>query len=86
MGALSVRGIDEELAKRIKQQAAEERKSINQYVLDLLKRESSLAPSPKFTAVHHDLDHLFGAWKAEDAEAIDAAISEGRKIDPELWK
>jgi hypothetical protein len=36
--------------------------------------------------LHHDLDHLAGTWSAEEAAAFDAALTEQRRIDPELWK
>ena len=48
--------------------------------LDEMKKEK------KFTAVYHDLDHLFGTWSDKELEKIQGKINSERNIDPELWK
>ena len=86
MGSISLRGIDEELAASLKLQAAEAGKSINQFVLDVLRQEAGLTKKKSFTATHHDLDRLFGQWSNAEFHSIQDKIDTERCIDSELWK
>ena len=86
MHTITVRGIDEALAARIKQEAANKGLSINQVVVETLRREFGLEKKKRFSARHSDLDHLFGRWSAEEFERIQGAIDQARCIDEELWK
>jgi len=86
MGSISLRGIDEELAASLKQQAAEADKSINQFVLDMLRQQAGLSKKKLYTATHHDLDRLFGQWSDDEFHSIQDKIDTERRIDSELWK
>ena len=67
MGSLSIRGLDDELAEQLKQLASTE-KSVNQFVIEILKQHLDITKSKKFTQCFHDLDPFFGRW---DNEVID---------------
>ncbi len=86
MRSISIRGVDNDLARRLKEQADEAGKSINQFVLDMMRQESGLAKKKRFTATHHDLDQLFGQWSDDEFNSIQQKINSERQIDEELWK
>lgn len=85
MKTITVRGIDPDLAARLKQVASEQSKSINQIALETLKKGLGLEPQEKLSKVYHDLDHLFGSWTEEEFTAIEDKINRERKVDEELW-
>ena len=86
MKNISLRGLDQELAGRLQQTAKSEGKSVNQLVLETLRRHFGLDRTKRFTRVYHDLDALFGTWSDEDYETIQGRIDADRRIDAELWK
>ena len=86
MKNISLRGLDEELAGRLQQTAKSEGKSVNQLVLETLRRRFGLDRDKRFTRVYHDLDALFGVWSDVEYEAIQGQIDADRRIDAELWK
>ena len=86
MKAITVRGIDDELAQKLKDMAEQEGKSVNQHILEALKKNCGLEKEIKFTRVYRDMDHLFGKWSPEDFKRIQGKIDAERKIDPELWQ
>ena len=86
MGSLSIQGVDEQLTALLKQQAAKARTSVNQFILDTLKKHVGFEKEKKITEEYDDLDHLFGSWSEEEFSEIQGAISSERRIDPELWQ
>ncbi len=86
MKTITVRGVDSDLAKRLKQVASEEAKSVNQFVLEMLRQSVGMKKQKKFTRIYNDLDHLFGAWTEAEFKAINDKIMDKRKIDEELWR
>jgi hypothetical protein len=86
MKSISIQGIDEQLSMLLKQQAATARKSVNQFILDTLRKQLGLEKEKKINAEHDDLDNLFGAWTEEEFGSIQGKISSERKIDTELWQ
>lgn len=86
MKSITLRGLDEVLAKKLKREAEQQGKSLNQLILDTLKERLGLKKLRKFSAVHHDMDHLFGKWSEEEFQQIQGKINSERKIDKELWR
>lgn len=86
MGSISIRSVDEQLATRLKQQARVSKKSVNQLVLEILKRHVGLEKEKRFTKEYDDLDTLFGQWSEDDFRQIQGKIDNERRIDEELWK
>ena len=60
--SITLRGLDEPLAETLKQEAKGEGKSLNQFILDILKERMGLQKGKRFTAVHHDMDHFPKRW------------------------
>jgi hypothetical protein len=48
----------------------QEGKSVNQHILETLKKSCGLEKEKKFTQSYQDMDHLFGKWSAEDFKRI----------------
>ena len=86
MKTITVRGLDEIIAKNLKLMAGRNGKSVNQFVLDTLKERLGLKKEKKYTVVHNDMDHLFGIWSENEFKRIQGNIDSERKIDKELWK
>ncbi|MCP4340962.1 MAG: toxin-antitoxin system HicB family antitoxin [Desulfobulbaceae bacterium] len=86
MGSISIRGVDEKLAALLKKKASSENKSVNQFVLDTLKKELGLKKEKRFTQEWHDLDSLFGKWSQEEFFQIQEKITSERQIDEEIWR
>lgn len=86
MKTITVRGLDEIIAKNLKRMAEQNGKSVNQFVLDTLKERLGLKKEKKYTVIHHDMDHLFGIWSENEFKRIQGNIDSERKIDKELWK
>lgn len=86
MKTITVRGVDDALDEKLKQMARENGVSINQLVIDTLRRQMGLIKEKKFTVVHDDLDDLFGRWSEEEFDAIQGKISSERVIDREIWR
>lgn len=76
----TIRNISPQLDKELRKKISESGKSLNEAVLDTLKRGVGLTDQP---IVHHDLDPLIGTWK-EDPE-FEEAIRQQDQIDPRLW-
>ena len=73
----TVRGVPWRVDQALRQQAEEQRKSLNQVVLEALERQAGrfLAVEPEYS----DLDELAGSW-VEDPE-FDAALAAQDLID-----
>ncbi|MDQ1333752.1 MAG: hypothetical protein QG552_702 [Thermodesulfobacteriota bacterium] len=86
MKAVTIRGIEPELADKLKSAAAEQGKSINQLTLELIKERLGLKKGKRYSREYDDLDHLFGRWNEAEFREIQAKIDQERHIDPELWE
>ncbi len=86
MKSMTIRGLNDSLAEKLKQTAKQEGKSVNQLVIETLRKKFNMEKEKKFTKIHHDLDHLFGKWSQEEFEFIQDKIDSIRQIDEELWK
>ena len=85
MKTITVRGVNSVLSEKMRQAAKREGKSVNQVVIDIIRQYFGMMKEKKFTAVYHDLDHIFGRWSQEEFDRIQGKIDTERKIDKELW-
>jgi hypothetical protein len=86
MKAITIRGVEPEVAAKLKSTATQKGKSINQLTLDLIKESLGFKKEKKYSRVYDDLDDLFGRWSDDEYKEIQAKISGERQIDQELWK
>jgi hypothetical protein len=85
MGTMTLRGLDEEEAERLRQEASRQGISLNSLLLRLVREGAGLVRRP-WRRSHHDLDQLAGTWTDDEAAAFMAAIEDTARIDPEMWK
>lgn len=85
MKAVTIRGVDQDLAEKLKATAKQQGKSVNQLTIELIRSSLGLAKEKKFSREYDDLDDLFGRWTEEEFKSIDGKTVRERKIDPELW-
>ena len=86
MKSISIRGLDDQLAFRLKQDAEAAKKSVNQFVLETLKKQVGLDKEKQYTNVYDDLDTLFGRWSKDEFDGIQGKIDAERCIEQEIWK
>jgi hypothetical protein len=86
MKTITVRGIDPNVAEKLKKTAAKENKSLNQLLLDLIEIHVGAKKEKKFTREYDDLDSLFGSWSQQEFQSIQEKIDQERTIDMDLWK
>jgi len=86
MKTITIRGIDDQIATLLKEKAHQEQKSMNQLLLETIRKSLGLTHKKRFTMEYHDLDHLFGQWNEEEFIRIESVIDRERKIDEELWR
>ncbi len=86
MKTISIRGLDDQLAEKLKQRAQKEAKSVNQFVIDSIKKSLGGEKTKRFTVEYDDMDDLFGKWTQQEFETIQGKIDADRKIDQELWR
>lgn len=84
MGSITIRGLDNEISEKIKEKARSENKSMNQWVLDILRQNTGL-DKKKIMNEYHDLDHLMGTWSEKEYNEFKQNTSEFSKVDSKLW-
>ena len=76
MGHLSLRGIDQELARRIRELALREHVSLNKAALLLMRRGAGLLdPAPSDAPVGDALDAFIGRWSITDEKRLLESIA-----------
>jgi hypothetical protein len=85
MKTITIRGIDPGLDQVIKSRAKQNSLSINQWILQALRKVTGMGKEPVFTK-HHDLDALAGGWSKEEAKAFQKNTQIFEKIDEGVWK
>ena len=79
---LTVRGLDADLTDSIRRLARQERISLNQAALRLLRRGAGLADDQgSVDTVGSSLDHFIGSWPPEQADEMDRALEDFEGID-----
>jgi plasmid stability protein len=77
----TIRNIPEALDNAIRERAKQEGKSLNDVVVQALRRAMGFS---KDAVKHRDLSDLAGTWK-EDPQ-FDQAIADQHAIDESIWK
>ncbi len=86
MKAITIRGVEPEVAEKLKIMAEKKGKSINQIVLDFIKKNLGLEKEKTHSRQYNDLDGLLGAWSDVEFTEIHDKTNHSRQIDQELWK
>ncbi len=85
MKSITVRGIEPEVARKLKQMAIDKHSSINQLILNAIHIDLGMEKEKKYTKTYDDLDDLFGKWSQAEFDHINKTINQNRAIDAELW-
>jgi plasmid stability protein len=85
MKTITIRGIDPQLDKALRQKAIKENESTNKTVLKILRKSLGLDRKTIFKK-YSDLDHLAGTWDKTDAQEFEENTQMFNKIDPEIWE
>jgi hypothetical protein len=85
MKAVTIRGVDADVAEKLKAYAKTQGKSINQEILDIIKTGVGLKKDKTYSREYDDLDGLFGRWSEDEFNDISARIDQERQIDPAIW-
>jgi len=89
MNQLTLRGFDDELARRIRALAEREEISLNQAAVRLLRvgaRLTAGGDQPEGGRVGNSLDRWIGTWTEADAQALERATRDFEQIDESLWR
>lgn len=85
MKSITIRRIDTDLDRAIKSRAKQNNLSVNQWVLETLKKVTGMVKEPVFKK-HTDLDALAGGWSREEAETFRKNTQLFERIDEEVWR
>lgn len=86
MKAITIRGVEPDVAKKLKITASEQNKSVNQLVIEFIKKNLGIEKEKKYSREYTDLDGLFGTWDNDEYTAIQNKTNHERQIDQELWQ
>ena len=85
MKTITIRGLDAETGRVIKARAQQDNLSVNQWMLQALKKVAGTGKEARFKK-YHDLDHLAGTWSKKEAKEFNKVMRVFERIDEELWK
>ena len=85
MTTMSIRGLDDQVLARLKDQAARQGSSLNSLVLSLLQG-SDQAPTSRPLQKFDDLDALAGTWSPDDAALFIGNTAAFAEVDAPLWR
>ena len=85
MGAMTLRGVDDRMAKALKEKAKKDGNSVNATLIKIL-RESLGMEKKKRNIVYDDLDHLAGTWTNKDYREFSKKIADFGMVDKKMWK
>jgi hypothetical protein len=86
MNQLSVRGLDKELERRLREVARERNTSLNKAAILLLRKGAGLDEADRHkNMVGDSLDHLIGRWTAEEEKEFLQSIEAFEQIDEMSW-
>lgn len=86
MTPITVRGIPDEIEKKLRKDSKKKGVSLNKALISLLEKSIGITKEGKRIPFYHDLDHLCGIWEKDEAEVFNKNLELQRKVDEDLWK
>ena len=80
---ITIRNVPPDISRELKKELRRRGVSLNQAVLDLLRRALGLGPDGRFD---NGLGRLAGSWTQEDLTRFEEATALFEQIDEELWQ
>jgi hypothetical protein len=84
MPQITIRGMEPEIEKKIREMARESGKSLNGTILDMIYKYTGYNQLGRKPA--NSLRELAGGWSEKDALEIMDSINSFEQIDEEMWK
>lgn len=85
MVTMTIRGIDDAVAKLLKDRAKSEDMSVNGLILKMVNEFLGIEKKKRIKT-YQDLDHLAGTWSEKDFNEFQKRVEDMEKIDEEIWK
>ena len=85
MSQITIRGLDEEVEKRIRTEAKQKGKSLSKVVLDMLYEHTG-HKEEKRSPRGESLRKLAGGWNRKEADRFLESIKSCEQIDEGMWK
>lgn len=86
MANVSLRGVDEKTAKRLKAEARRRGISVNALILQFVRQGVGLEKTEGRKEAYHDLDALAGTWDEDETSAFLKSLSDFEQVDQALWR
>ncbi|MDP9120983.1 MAG: hypothetical protein M3O15_06380 [Acidobacteriota bacterium] len=83
MRHLTIRNLPSDVAEALEKRKDRSRASLNQTVIDLLRRALGVRGRGEET---NGLSALAGTWTKEEHERFEAAVAVTEQLDEELWR
>ena len=84
---ITIRDLNDDLARAIRDVAHRDGTSLNNAALKLLEIGAGVSPSEiRQQTIGSSLDHLIGSWSAEEAAEFDAALEYFEAVDETAWQ
>ena len=83
MKTITMRGVDEEMSKVLKEKAKKEGISVNTILLKLIREGLGLSKKRR-TVIYDDLDRLAGGWSEEDYKEFQDKIADFEIVDDNI--
>lgn len=85
MANLSVRGVEPDALRRLKQTARRRGISLNRLITEMLNTQGGGAPAAQAIG-YADLDDLAGTWDEKDLREFQRATATFGQVDENLWR
>jgi hypothetical protein len=85
MTQITLRGIDDEVEKKIRKMAREKGTSVNKVILELIHQQAGTKHKRK-EAMSKSLRKLAGTWTKKQAADFMESIGSCEQIDEAMWK
>ncbi len=85
MAQITLRNLDPDVEREIRQIAKKEGKSLNRVVIDMILQVTG-SKKDKRKRSSESLKKLAGGWSKDDAAAFFDSIKSCEQIDEEMWK
>lgn len=85
MAVMTLRGLDDETAKALKERARRDGTSVNAVLVKIVRDYLGMEKK-KRGILYDDLNHLAGTWSAGDAADFERNTAAFEKVDIEMWQ
>jgi hypothetical protein len=85
MAQITLRGLDPDIEKIIRQEAIKSKKSLNRVIQEMLQLKAETGKK-KRTAQGQSLKNLAGGWSDQEAAEFFESIKSCEQIDEDMWK